>query len=47
MHSSCRGSDNGHNTATGEEIKILKIATEGEAEAGRSTEQESQTQVCL
>ncbi|XBI40804.1 hypothetical protein VPH35_125350 [Triticum aestivum] len=39
-----RGSDNGHNTATGEEIKIWKIATEGEAEAGRSTEQESQTQ---
>ncbi|XBJ11015.1 hypothetical protein VPH35_015778 [Triticum aestivum] len=39
-----RGSDNGHNTATGEEIKIWKIATEGEAEAGRSIEQESQTQ---
>jgi hypothetical protein len=47
MHSSGRGFDNGHNTATGEEIKIWKIATEEEAEAGRSIEQESHTQVCL
>ncbi|KAM3329215.1 hypothetical protein ACQJBY_026340 [Aegilops geniculata] len=39
-----RGFDNGHNTATGEEIKIWKIATEEEAEAGRSIEQESHTQ---
>jgi len=47
MHSSGQESDNGHNTTTGEEIKIWKIATEGEAEAGRSIEQESHTQVCL
>ena len=44
MHSSGRGFDNGHNTATGEEIKIWKIVTEEEAEAGRSIEQESRTQ---
>ncbi|XBI71619.1 hypothetical protein VPH35_065790 [Triticum aestivum] len=37
------GSDNGHNTATGEEIKIWKIATQGEAEAGRSIEQENKS----
>ncbi|KAI5007185.1 hypothetical protein ZWY2020_047133 [Hordeum vulgare] len=38
------GSDNGHNTTAGDEIKIWKIAAEEEAEVGRSIGQEFQTQ---
>ena len=40
-----RGSDNGRDIATGEEIIIWKIAVEEEAGAGRSIEQEFHTQV--